>query len=86
MAAEHIIEGLFALGFSFFFLGGMLLGLLEFVGRIYGTFRCLVRGDLTGEQRLIYLAIIWFIPLGWVIYLLLGTERTQKLFSEAEIF
>jgi hypothetical protein len=86
MVAENIIEGLFAIGFSFFFLGAMFLGLIEFLGKIYGTFRCLVRDDLTSEQRLIYLAIIWFVPLGWLIYLLLGTERTQQLFSEVEIF
>jgi len=86
MAAERFIEALFAAGFSFFFLGSIILGLIEFVGKVYGTFRCLVREDLTGEQRLIYLAIIWFIPLGWLIYFILGTEWTQQLFSEVEIF
>ncbi len=82
MVAEQIFEGLFAIGFSAFFIGAMLLGLIEFLGKIYGTFRCLVREDITGEQRIIYLLIIWFVPLGWAIYLLLGTERTQQLFSE----
>jgi len=86
MAAERIIEGLFAIGFSAFFMGAMLLGIIEFLGKVYGTFRCLVREDITSEQRLIYLIIIWFVPLGWAIYLLLGTERTQQLFSEVEIF
>jgi hypothetical protein len=86
MAAEQIIEGLFAAGFGLFFIGAIILGLIEFVGKVYGTFRCLVREDLTGEQRLIYLIIIWFVPLGWIIYLLLGTERTQNLFSDVKIF
>lgn len=86
MATEQIIEGIFAVGFSFFFLGALALGLIEFVGKVYGTFRCLVRNDLTSEQRLIYLAIIWFVPLGWLIYLILGTEKTQQLFSEVKIF
>lgn len=85
MAAEQLIEGLFALGFSVFFLGAMTLGFIEFLGKVYATYRCLVREDLTGEQRMIYLGIIWFIPLGWLIYLLLGTERTQNLFSEVDI-
>lgn len=86
MSAENIIGAVFALLFSAFFLGALLLGIIEFLGRIYGTFRCLVRDDLTSEQRIIYLALIWFVPLGWLIYLLLGTERTQRLFSEVEIF
>jgi len=84
MAAENIIEGLFAIGFSAFFVGAMILGFVEFLGKVYGTFRCLIREDITGEQRIIYLGIIWFVPLGWLIYLLLGTERTQQLFSEVE--
>lgn len=86
MAFEHVIEPLFAIGFSIFFLGAVLIGAIEFLGKIYGTFRCLVREDLTSEQRIIYLGVIWFVPLGWLIYLLLGTERTQQLFSEVEIF
>lgn len=78
-----VLEQLFGLG-AFFFAG--ILGLLEFIGRIYGTYRCLVRRDLTVEQRIIYLLLIWFIPLGWAIYFLLGTERTQQLFSEVDVF
>lgn len=86
MAAENII-GVLGVGvFSLFFIGAILLGLIEFIGKVYGTFRCLVRNDLTSEQRLIYLAIIWFVPLGWAIYFLLGTDRTQQLFAEVEIF
>lgn len=86
MPVEEII-GLLGFGaFSMFFIGAMLLGLIEVVGKVYGTFRCLVRGDLISEQRVIYLLLIWFIPLGWLIYFLLGTERTQRLFSDVEIF
>ena len=73
------------IGFSVFstILGGMfLVGLIEFLGKIYGTYSCLSRQDLTGEQRVIYLAIIWFIPLGWLIYILLGVDRTRETFSE----
>jgi hypothetical protein len=84
MVAEAVF-GLLGLGaFSIFFLGSLLVGLIEIVGKVYGTFRCLVREDLTGEQRIIYLLIIWFIPFGWLIYFLLGTERTQRLFSDIE--
>lgn len=86
MAAEELIGGFFALGFGAIFIGALLIGLIELLGKIYGTFRCLVRDDLSSEQRLIYLVLIWFVPLGWLIYLLLGTERTQRLFSEVEIF
>ena len=86
MAAEQLIEAVFALGFSVIFLGAMVLGFIEFVGKVYATYRCLVREDLTGEQRLIYLGVVWFVPLGWLIYLLLGTERTQNLFSEVDVF
>lgn len=81
-----VIENLIGiLGFGAagaFFLGSLLIGLIEIVGKVYGTLRCLVREDLTSEQRIIYLLVIWFIPLGWLIYFLLGTERTQRLFSD----
>jgi hypothetical protein len=85
MAAETIF-GLLGIGaFSVFFLTSLLLGLIEIVGKVYGTFRCLVREDLTGEQRIIYLLLIWFIPFGWLIYFLLGTERTQRLFADLDV-
>lgn len=84
MGTEQIIEGLFAAGFGIIFVGTAVLGAIEFIGKVYATFRCLVREDITGEQRIIYLGIIWFVPLGWLIYLLIGTERTQQLFSEVE--
>ena len=79
-----IITALFGLSFSFIFLGAFLIGAVEVVGKIYGTFRCLVRDDLKSEQRIIYLGIIWFVPLGWLIYFILGTEKTRELFSEVE--
>lgn len=65
---------------------GLLYGLIGILGKIYATYRSLIRKDLTSEQRIIYLALIWFVPLGWLIYLLLGTERTQQLFSDVQIF
>jgi len=72
------------IGFSGIAFLGLLFGLVEAIGRIYGTFRCLVRKDLTSEQRIIYLLLIWFIPLGWLIYFILGTERSQELFSDVD--
>ncbi|MFB6144927.1 MAG: PLDc N-terminal domain-containing protein [Candidatus Nanohaloarchaea archaeon] len=45
-----------------------------------------MRKDLSSEQRLIYLLLIWFIPFGWIIYFLLGEERTQQLFADLEFF
>jgi hypothetical protein len=80
-----MIEELIGLGaFGFLFGGAFLLGLVEFLGKVYGTYSCFARQDLSGEQRIIYLAIIWFIPFGWLIYLVLGKERTKKTFSEVE--
>jgi hypothetical protein len=80
-----MVEEIIGLGvFSTIFGGILLFGLVEFIGKIYGTYSCLSRQDLTGEQRIIYLAIIWFIPLGWLIYILLGEERTQETFSEVK--
>ncbi|MFB6291867.1 MAG: hypothetical protein ABEI58_00570 [Candidatus Nanohaloarchaea archaeon] len=81
MVAE-IVAGLFGLGFTFFFLTFLFLGAVEILGKIYGTFRCLARQDLSAEQRIIYLVLIWFVPLGWLIYFVLGTKRTEELFSE----
>lgn len=82
----ELLGTLFAIGFGGFFLLILLLAFVELIGKVYGTFRCLVRKDLSSEQRLIYLLLIWFVPFGWLIYLLLGTERTAELFSEVEIF
>lgn len=84
MAAGDIIAGIFGIGFGAFFLFVMLLGLVEFAGKVYGTFRCLVRENLSSEQRVIYLLLIWFVPLGWLVYLLLGTERSRGLFSDVD--
>lgn len=86
MIVEDLIGAAAVLGASAIFLSAMVLGLIELIGKIYGTFRCLVRNDLSSEQRIIYLLLIWFIPLGWLVYFLLGTDRTQRLFSEVDIF
>ncbi len=83
---EEIFQTFFVLGVSGIAFIGLVFGLAETLGRIYGTFRCLVRKDLTSEQRIIYLMLIWFIPLGWLIYFILGTEKSQELFAEVEIF
>lgn len=81
---EQIIGAIGASIFGLFFLGALLIGLIELLGKVYATYHSLVREDLTTEQILIYLAVIWFIPLGWIIYLLLGKERTSDIFSEVE--
>lgn len=86
MVLENLIELLTFGAFGSAFVGTFIFGAIEFLGRIYGTYRCLVREDLTAEQRLIYLVLIWIIPLGWLIYFLLGTERTQRLFAEVDVF
>lgn len=80
-----ILPGILAAGFGAFFLVVLALSLVELLGKIYGTFRCLVRDELTSEQRVIYLLLIWFIPLGWLVYFLLGAERTGELFSEIDL-
>ncbi|MBC5792780.1 MAG: hypothetical protein H8Z69_01950 [Nanohaloarchaea archaeon] len=79
-----IPEIVFGAGFGFLFLFILALGVIELIGKIYGTYNSLSRNDLTSEQRLIYLGIIWFIPLGWLIYLILGKKKTGELFSEVK--
>lgn len=81
---EDLLFGLFSVGFGAFFIGALVIGLIDMLGKLYGTYHSLVRDDLSGEQRLIYLAVIWFIPFGWVVYLLLGKEKTAELFSEVD--
>lgn len=82
----EILPAIFGLGFGALVLGGVVLSTVYLLGQIYATYRSLVRKDLSSEQRVIYLLLIWFVPLGWLIYLLLGTERTQRLFSDIDIF
>lgn len=84
MAAENLIGALFAIGFGGFFVLALLWGLAELLGRVYGTYKVFVRDDLKSEQRLIYLLLIWFIPIGWLIYFILGTEKTRELFRDIE--
>ncbi|MFB6143987.1 MAG: hypothetical protein ABEJ98_01625 [Candidatus Nanohaloarchaea archaeon] len=80
----EILEAALAAGFGFFFLIVLLLSLVEFIGKIYGTYTVLIRRELTSEQRVIYLLLVWFVPFGWLIYFLLGRERTSELFAEVE--
>lgn len=79
-----LMTGIAAAGFTALFASVLLLGLVEFLGKVYGTFRCLVREDLNSEQRVIYLLLVWLVPLGWLVYFLLGTARTRKLFSDID--
>jgi hypothetical protein len=83
-----MVEGLIGVlefgAFSAIFFGGLLVGLVEFLGKLYGTFSCISHEDLSGEQRIIYLVIIWFIPFGWLAYIIAGKERTRETFSEVE--
>ncbi len=83
---EAIIPSFLGLGFFSAFLLSGLIGVIYFVGQIYTSYKTLARNDLTSEQRIIYLLIIWLIPLGWIIYLILGTEKTQRLFSDIKLF
>lgn len=84
MAAENIIGALFAVGFGGFFILMILWGIAELFGRVYGTYRVFIREDLISEQRLIYLLLIWFVPIGWLIYFILGTEKTRELFNDLD--
>lgn len=81
-----ISAGLFSAGFTVFFLTALVFSLIELLGKLYATFRILIRDDLSSEQRVIYLLLSWFVPLGWLIYFVLGTERTRDLFSDVEMF
>ena len=75
--------GLLGMGaFGLVFITAFVFSIIEFLGKIYGTYDSLIREDLTGEQRIIYLVGIWLIPFGWVIYLLLGKEKTSELFQD----
>jgi len=83
MAGE--LAGIIGIGiFGFFFIGVLLVSLIELIGKTYATYQSLKREDLTNEQLVIYLLVIWFIPLGWVIYLLLGKERTADMFNDLD--
>lgn len=71
--------------FGTVFLTAMAVSLAELLGKLYTTFHSLTREDLSPEQKIIYLILIWIIPLGWVIYLILGRERTAKLFEDLRV-
>lgn len=74
---ETYIAGLLGAGF----LAAIVIGLAELFGKLYSTFDSLLRKELTMVQKIIYLILIWAVPLGWAIYLILGRERTARLFS-----
>lgn len=82
MALENLLGFLGMGAFGFVFLTAFAFSIIELLGKIYGTYNTLVREDLTGEQRIIYLAAIWLIPFGWAVYLVLGKEKTRELFED----
>lgn len=60
------------------------VSLLYVLGILYATYHCLIRENLEIQWKAVYLLLIWLVPLGWLIYLLLGTGRVRSLFSEAD--
>lgn len=79
-----MLELVFTTFFGLFFIAAFGLTVLELVGKVYATYRILVREDLAGEQRAIFLGLVWLVPLGWLVYFVLGTEKTRELFSDLE--
>lgn len=69
--AELGLFGLFAL-----------FGILGFVLAFAAAIHALVRDDLGGIQRLIWIALAMFIPFGGLVYFLLGRARTRELFRD----
>lgn len=63
----------------------ILVPLLIFAGfvlTVAAVIHALVRDDLTGIQRLIWILISVFIPFGALVYFLLGRTRTRDLFRD----
>ncbi len=54
---------------------------LDLVGRVFATGHCLARDDLSGKQTVVYLLVVWIVPYIWIVYLLLGKERTAQFLS-----
>lgn len=81
----------FGLGFPEFAMVGGVLGIfslfaLNVVLIVAAIVHALVRDDLTGMQRLIWIAIAFFITpvvaVGAIVYFALGRERTSTLFRD----
>lgn len=71
---------------STFMLGFVLLFLANFALIVAAIIHALRRDDLTGAQRLIWIAIAFFITpviaLGAIVYFAMGRERTRELFRD----
>lgn len=72
-------------GFFLAVLGLILLNAALVIGAIV---HALVRDDLTGVQRIVWVAIAFFVTpvvaLGAIVYFALGRERTATLFRDVE--
>lgn len=66
--------------------GLILLVMLTVLGGLVLTVavgvHALVRKDLTGTQRIIWILIAIFVPFGALVYFLLGRARTAELFRD----
>lgn len=79
--------GSFAPGVSqpFFGVFGVLFGalaLLSFVLQIVAAVHVLVRDDMEDLQKLVWVLLVVFVPFLWLVYFLLGKERTAAIFDD----
>ena len=68
-------------------IGGVVLLFVANLALIVGAIvHALVRDDLTGTQRLVWIAIAFFITpviaLGAIVYFVMGRKRTSELFRD----
>lgn len=82
--SSEILLPLIGLSASIAVMGTMLIGVIDLLGKLYVTYDILRRNDLSSEQILIFLLLVWLLPAVWAIYLLIGRKRTGELFSSIE--
>lgn len=83
--AGELFAPLLGIGLGFAVLGSFLIGIIDLLGKLYVTYDAVSRDDLSSEQVLIYLLLVWLLPIVWGIYLLMGRERTSELFSSVDL-
>lgn len=60
----------------------VLAGLLSFVLQIAAAIHVLVRDDMEDLQKLVWILLVVFVPFLWLVYFLLGKERTGDIFDD----
>lgn len=76
----EVFTGAFILVFAF----GVLAATVMLAGQILATYNAYVRDDLSTEQKLVFVVLFWLVPFMWLVYFLLGTEKTSTLMDDME--